>query len=997
MSEARGLSNFKYGLDDHIPKQEFKRSLFIGLGGSGVKIITRLKRYFIEQYGKVPETKVFLGIDTDNDLPVLDSVSDNRGVRLDPYSEFYYLKVRSPLTVTQNSQVIQEWLIEPYPVAAILAGTGAVRQAGRLALFAHAHDAFGQIRRSFEKLERVTLPRIVEDQQFEVSSDEIEVYICGSVAGGTGSGTFIDVGIFCRNELPPETLIYGVFLGPWIYRDFGATFRCPGNAYASLMELDTVMGIGQRRTKYGDDGEEYRVQYDRGQIIVDKPPFNIVHLVDGRNQQGKIITNLQELIKFVAEGIFLSTSANIGGVLRSAVDNILTITTASDPEMWDGKLAYYSSFGASAAVFPARQYERRGRFRIAERILTEMKRGLDTEAQGATPGAAEGDDIEDLEAFLSNNPLDPEKNPTVLNGFLPKSELPTVKINPPTNPAMLNDQFPKNTESSATKKYQAAIAAADNILNKNARKRSEALLSALESYIKYGAADELKKTTGTKRATRIRELQLHIKKVKSSCNATIQALVAKANNSNTQLNALILTIQNIIDKRSIFTPSARVLANVSPNVMAYKTELDEKLTSEISSKILQKYSEILNQMDIRIRDELKSMAEVDQNLGSLAGFIDSALHEISQARMNVEQESLRSDLSDFEELVELVDEPLPNEETVAAESASKLVSTLEANTNAILDTVLEEAGAHAAEYYPNLKLLDVIDGNEKKTQAMHKDDPDKSYIVSLLSRLEHLGQPLWNYDPGLITEAKPNRRELMTSVVILGAEHRERASQMFEKFTFANNAAPNVVGTGDPHRASLIVFAASLPIYALREVDYYQERYSQVLTPPLHSSKFFEANSDWLIPARQDHSLAFKLLSVGIIKGIDIISDDHAKKGSPGRYRMLAELEQDPEYKITNLRPKLGDKFIEALGYLSRYRFVREQVLKRLVERLDAMTVDEVAEAMDKQIAWLSNEVEARKMNKILTWRYMNREIELLVRLKGWKRESRPFEDFFLG
>ena len=49
---------------------KIKRSLFIGLGGTGMTALLHTKRMFFDTYGEVPPMIGFLGIDTDGDDPI---------------------------------------------------------------------------------------------------------------------------------------------------------------------------------------------------------------------------------------------------------------------------------------------------------------------------------------------------------------------------------------------------------------------------------------------------------------------------------------------------------------------------------------------------------------------------------------------------------------------------------------------------------------------------------------------------------------------------------------------------------------------------------------------------------------------------------------------------------------------------------------------------------------------------------------------------------------
>ena len=50
-----------------MAKTKLKRSLFIGLGGTGLKSILHTKKRFIDTYGEIPPMVGFLAFDTDND------------------------------------------------------------------------------------------------------------------------------------------------------------------------------------------------------------------------------------------------------------------------------------------------------------------------------------------------------------------------------------------------------------------------------------------------------------------------------------------------------------------------------------------------------------------------------------------------------------------------------------------------------------------------------------------------------------------------------------------------------------------------------------------------------------------------------------------------------------------------------------------------------------------------------------------------------------------
>ena len=77
-----------------------------------------------------------------------------------------------------------------------------------------------------------------------VDRADVEVYVISSLSGGTGSGSFLDVGFMARHLMRGSvSKIYGFFLLPRVFGGLPATGRRNANAYAALKELDYYMGL----------------------------------------------------------------------------------------------------------------------------------------------------------------------------------------------------------------------------------------------------------------------------------------------------------------------------------------------------------------------------------------------------------------------------------------------------------------------------------------------------------------------------------------------------------------------------------------------------------------------------------------------------------------------------------------------------------------------------------------------------------------------------------
>ncbi len=977
------------------PPPAFKRTLYVGLGGSGAKILTRLKRYFIEHYGQVPACKRFLALDTDAGLPKLDSLVDDKVIQLDPSAEFFHMQVPSPLEYIENSDA-REWLNEPVPTQSIIAGTGAVRQVGRLALMAHAHKVFPRIRETFTQLQDINLHTTMKRQGFALLEDgggqaDIEVYICGSVAGGTGSGTFLDVGCFCRHALPERAMIYAVLMGPWIYRNVGATFRTPANAYSALMELDLLMTISVAQHKGLNEGQGYTVRYDREPIIVEHPPFNVVHLVDGQNQDGMSIGNPGELIKFIAEGLFLSTSANIGDHLRSAVDNIMTGIAIGSPQAWNGKHAMYSSFGVGAAVYPAANYVQRATHRYARTMLEAMTASV--EGLAALPGDPDARDEQDVGRFVEDAQLDPSAGPAVLDRVCALGDVPGVRLMPPIAP-MLGAAYPGSLDGEVRQKISSALGAARDALDDPAQRVAQ----AVERYIERGSTDPREAVDPTRKATRLQQLHTQLRALVRACDSAAKDAARRAEDEEKAFGTALDAIRGEIDGAGFLTRKARLLASVTASFDKVVTHANQRVRAQLDRERTELLRAALAAAVTRLEVVFGEVAEAQRTGGALGGLVEEALRLYHLRLGDAEQTDLRAGLSNFELEVELPREIPDDERELATQDAGELLQQLAEAGGAVgarrlLEAAIERAGVYARRvFHDEVDVLDLIEQHEAEgepTSGLLRD----TYSGQLASQLARLGQPLWYFDPGQMNQ---DRAEGYTKVAIYGAPVASGAERLLARHHSADQHKPSFVGTNDRHRITLINFVSALPISALEQVAYYEERYNKLFEPPVHSTRFFQMNAETLIPESKPESLVFSLLGIGIVEGLDLISDEKAKKGEPGRYRLLFDLEADLDHPLRELRPKLGDKFLQAHAYLLRRPFVTRQLLDRTVQRLEELRTQDPARLsalLDAQMAKLEDEVQRRRMNKMLTWRYMRRELELLRRVQLW---DKPFDNLFV-
>lgn len=236
------------GLNPVATNADMKKTLFIGIGGSGKEVLMRLRRKFYaateNPYGF--DFIKYLWIDTDiSGVPISsenwDVIGQNIqfGVRNNIHES---LSVSIQPAVLNNfyDQVpqyphIKHWLpidaLRPLGANALMNGAKAIRPLGRLAFSWHADTIKNNIHANLLDLNVVfNVPGVDVD-------DSISIYIVGSLAGGTGSGMFLEIAKLIKANWPQHQC-YGVFFLSDIFEDVGDNRVRNSNCYASLQELD---------------------------------------------------------------------------------------------------------------------------------------------------------------------------------------------------------------------------------------------------------------------------------------------------------------------------------------------------------------------------------------------------------------------------------------------------------------------------------------------------------------------------------------------------------------------------------------------------------------------------------------------------------------------------------------------------------------------------------------------------------------------------------------
>ncbi|HJQ25677.1 MAG TPA: tubulin-like doman-containing protein [Blastocatellia bacterium] len=327
--------------DEKIAKaRNVAPTLLVGLGGTGKEVLLRLRRRLYERYGIFGfPTMGYLWIDTDtrnrniDDQP-LDHIMQQVMLREEervsaeiPGDAFmgYFRDQRA-------FPHIFSWL-DPRlaSLGQVLNGAGQVRPLGRLAFF-HCNT---DIRRKLDKIRaRITQQSAVEQMlnEYDIVVDPtlLDIVIVCSLAGGTGSGMFLDAAFMCRQALSNPD-ITGYLLLPSVFADaIKGSEKIYANAYAALKELEYYSlrkdllehkradGNGSPTLAQGSrhdfvaDWENRQRDFGSAPPPIPPPPFNTCYLIDNVTQAGGAIGPRDKsfLCDMIAENIFLNFSSD---------------------------------------------------------------------------------------------------------------------------------------------------------------------------------------------------------------------------------------------------------------------------------------------------------------------------------------------------------------------------------------------------------------------------------------------------------------------------------------------------------------------------------------------------------------------------------------------------------------------------------------------------------------------------------------------------------------
>lgn len=366
---------------DMSVRRKYKKTLVIGLGGSGCAVAAAVKR----MVGANDPSIHFIGFDTDT--------NHQEALGLKIISTSRNAKVHEILRSQKNWKL---WFPEDQMLMnrSMIKGAGQIRTLSRLA-FADTIRRPSAMAALDEAINALTR----EDGNAE--PEALKVMVISSFAGGTGSGMFMQLPLYLRKKYVidqqrfSDLSIRGLFALPDV---FLGSINVNGvqqesmyaNAYAALKELGTINTICLSK-----DGDKVKYQlqiddlFDSKKVMessapaAGRKPYDVIFFVDKQNRNRRELGRREEYFDLMARITYMQIYSPFEFKMDSNEDNMFMTQLQADGE------AMYGSAGSARLEYPYEDIVRYCSLRTTQDVLSDKWTELDRQYQKDLESAKE--------------------------------------------------------------------------------------------------------------------------------------------------------------------------------------------------------------------------------------------------------------------------------------------------------------------------------------------------------------------------------------------------------------------------------------------------------------------------------------------------------------------------------------------------------------------------------------------------------------------------------
>ena len=351
------------------------QNLLIGLGGTGSRVVNKVAKLLRQNGQKINSDGIYCAVlDTDS--------NDNKRIQ-NSRTGFPVIPtgrtgtIEGIITQYQNNTDITKWCPSSsvFGRESIVNGASEVRIKSRLALF----DCIQQGALDKE------LGGVINQVLRGDVTRQVRVLIVSSIAGGSGSGMFIQVALWLRKHLPEgAAMIRGIFLLPDIFvrttsvRNSSASkAQVYANAYAAIRELQAITKVLKGNSI--ELAEPIRISearlFDSDRVQKKgESVYDFSFLIDAQGPTRVALNTLGEYEEMVAKLAYMQLFAPMQSEMYSVEDNQFRSIRADIEPL-------YGSCGIATAEYPVQNVKEYCVLRTVQETLTAGWRSIDDEIE----------------------------------------------------------------------------------------------------------------------------------------------------------------------------------------------------------------------------------------------------------------------------------------------------------------------------------------------------------------------------------------------------------------------------------------------------------------------------------------------------------------------------------------------------------------------------------------------------------------------------------------
>ena len=324
-------------------------TFFVGLGGSGSDVVNRIAQKLRARWNwhTLDQLIHFFAIDTNtHDLSKQDAVPRENRILISDFDKRTYIEQKRGDGYQDSDEYVTQWVHDWYQFRGTRgAGAGQIRIESRLSLYYQLEQDRGRI---IQRLTSAMNTARHHDNPYRKNAPpQFNVFVYGSVAGGTGSGSFIPVAYLFKELIRQQgwiPKIYGTVIMPSLFLNDvpGALHRdINANGYAALKELEFLMKLGAEGASLSEEFH-YNPNNSHEPEVRDKP-YDFLYIAD------KPTTfEITEYKNAIADAAYLLLYSPILGAQASDYDNY----EKHQKGLVSGFTVYYGSNGCSLLILP---------------------------------------------------------------------------------------------------------------------------------------------------------------------------------------------------------------------------------------------------------------------------------------------------------------------------------------------------------------------------------------------------------------------------------------------------------------------------------------------------------------------------------------------------------------------------------------------------------------------------------------------------------------------